>query len=209
MKKVRNQLKRYRTNDLGGFFQKADVGTQMENIIAAFANCNKDFEYKFGMLALLGPLMVTFSDECDTFCCFQALMKKMEHNFSVEHIATQVSKFMEYFRSIQPELCNHFEEEEINCNDWVTSWLRYYLSCELPMACVLRLWDTYLANFDQASELHICVCLAILNNSAEELLELEQPEILSFLQHLPVMDIDKVISRAYLVRDWIKANKEL
>ncbi|EFA83949.1 hypothetical protein PPL_03019 [Heterostelium album PN500] len=85
---------------------------------------------------------------------------------------------------------NHFEEEEINSNDWAMSWLRYLLSVELPLECVLRLWDTYLSA-QLGLDLHVFVCLAILINFSEELLELEHSEILGFLQHLPGIDMDQ------------------
>jgi TBC1 domain family member 2 len=38
---------------------------------------------------------------------------------------------------------------------------------------------------------------------------LEQPEIVAFLQHLPIMDMDKVIAQAYNMQDEIRANNEL
>jgi len=47
---------------------------------------------------------------------------------------------------------------------------------------------------------------AILVNCAEELLELEVSELKAFLQHLPVLDMDQVISQAYVIRDEIRTN---
>jgi len=208
-KKVRHQLKRYRIKDRGGFFQTPDIRAKMENAIVAYTNYNSDMEYTFGMLALLGPFVATLQAESDIFFCFSALMKKIEQSLSVDSITKKVSRFMMYFRSVQPELFNHFEEEETHSNDWAMSWLRYLLSCELPLECELRLWDTYFADLEQALDLHIHVCLAILNNCADELLELEHSEILSFLQHLPIMDMDKIIAQAYNVRDEIRASNEL
>jgi hypothetical protein len=53
------------------------------------------------------------------------------------------------------------------------------------------------------------VCLVILVNYAEELLEMESTEILSFLQHLPVMDMEIVVAQAHNLYDEIRANNEL
>jgi len=207
-KMVRHQLKRYRVKDRGGFFQTSEVRTRMENVIVTYTNNNTDVEYHFGMLSLLGPLVVTLPLESDIFFCFSALMKKIEQDFLVDSIPNKVSRFMMHFRSVQPELFSHFEEEEVNSNDWATSWLRFLLSCELPLDCVMRLWDTYFAD-ELGLELHIYVCLVIIVNCAEELLEMESTEILSFLQHLPVMDMEVVIAQAHTLRDEIRARDEL
>eukprot|EP01111_Echinosteliopsis_oligospora_P012240 TRINITY_DN4168_c0_g1_i1.p1 TRINITY_DN4168_c0_g1~~TRINITY_DN4168_c0_g1_i1.p1 ORF type:complete len:284 (-),score=65.15 TRINITY_DN4168_c0_g1_i1:16-867(-) len=207
-KKVRNQLKRFRVKDKGGFFQTSEVRASMENIIATYTNYNTDIEYQSGMLFLLGPLVYLMNSEDDAFFCFIALMKKIEQDFFLEGVRNKVARFMMYFRSVQPELFNHFEEEEISSNDWATSWLQYLLSCELPIDGVLRLWDTYFAG-ELGLDLHIYVCLAIIINCADELLELESSEIMSFLHHLPIMDMDKIIAQAYNIRDEIMASAEL
>lgn len=206
-KKVRHQLKRYRTKDRNGFFQTQEVRTRIENVICTYTSNNTDAEYQFGMLALLGPFVATLTLESDIYFCFCALMKKIEQEFTVDSIQNKSARFMMYFRSVQPELYNHFEEEEINSNDWATSWLQYLLACELPLDCVLRLWDTYFA--EPGLELHLYVCLVILVNYAEELLEMESTEILSFLQHLPVMDMEIVVAQAHNLYDEIRANNEL
>lgn len=54
--------------------------------------------------------------------------------------------------------------------------LRHLLSAELPFQCVLRLWDTYFARHADA-DLHVFVCLAILNLCKETLLECEYCEL--------------------------------
>jgi len=108
-----------------------------------------------------------------------------------------------YLRSVQPELFNYFEEEELSPNDWAMSWLSFLLARELPLECTLRLWDTYLSGPD-ALDLHIFVCIAILVNCTESLMELDISELKSFLQRLPYMDMDEIISQAYNIRDEVK-----
>lgn len=205
-KKVRHQLKRYRIKDRNGFFHTPEVRTRIENVIGTYTSNNTDAEYQFGMLALLGPFVATLAHESDIYFCYSALMKKIEQESAVDSIQNKSARFMMYFRSVQPELYSHFEEEEINSNDWATSWLQYLLACELPLDCVLRLWDTY---FAVGLELHIYVCLVILVNYGEELLEMEGTEILGFLQHLPVMDMEVVVAQANNLNDEIRANKQL
>lgn len=85
----------------------------------------------------------------------------------------RVSLFATQFRSQLPELyclhiirllmqsewvnrSSHFEEEELDIKECVTSWFKFLLARELPLPCLLRLWDTYLAN---GLDLHFYVCL--------------------------------------------------
>eukprot|EP01133_Synstelium_polycarpum_P001484 gene1484-1722_t len=179
--------------------QSVETRNKIENIIISFINYNNESEYKFGMLAILGPFICTLQSEPDIFYCFVSMMKKIEENLTQDSLTSKLSRFM---------IFNHFEEEEINSNDWAMSWLQYLLSVELPLECVLRLWDTYLSA-QLGLDLHVYVCLAILINFSEELLELEHSEIRGFLQHLPGIDMDQIIAQAYNIRDDIRANNEL
>ncbi|KAM9976942.1 hypothetical protein ACTFIR_010791 [Dictyostelium discoideum] len=214
-KKIRAHLKRYQNFNRDKSdtrikidWQSVEIRNKIENIIISYNNYNNDIEYSFGMLAILGPFISTLQTESDIFFCFAAMMKKIEENLQYESLTLKLSRFIMYFRSVLPELFSHFEEEEINSNDWATSWIQNYLSCELPIECTLRLWDTYLSS-RLGLDLHVYVCLAILTNFSEELLELEHSEILSFLQHLPGIDIDQIIAQAYNIFDDIRANNEL
>jgi len=116
---------------------------------------------------------------------------------------------MMIIQSIQPELHNLFEEEEVTQNELreiYMSWLQYLLSKELPLDCVLRLWDTYFAtDAEQSFELHMYVCLAILDNCHEHLLELgDSSEIKGYLQHLPKMDMNKILTQANNLREEVR-----
>lgn len=70
-------------------------------------------------------------------------------------------------------------------------YAQFLLAKELPMDCVLRLWDTYFSCAEGLG-LHLYTMLAILVNFHEELIELEHSELKGFLQHLPEMDMDQV-----------------
>lgn len=89
----------------------------------------------------------------------------------------------------------HLEDEELDPSEWVPRWLQFLLAHELPLTCAERLWDTYFASAEGFA-LHPYVCVAILELFQEDLLELEYPEAKGFLQHLPVMDMERVISHA-------------
>lgn len=60
---------------------------------------------------------------------------------------------------------------------------------------MLRLWDTYLSA-PEGFALHPYVCAAVLQVCQEDLIELEYPEMKGFLQHLPWLDVEQVLSVA-------------
>mmetsp|Transcript_64325 Transcript_64325/g.152215 ORF Transcript_64325/g.152215 Transcript_64325/m.152215 type:complete len:92 (-) Transcript_64325:741-1016(-) len=89
----------------------------------------------------------------------------------------------------------------------MVSWIRFLLCRELPLPCLLRLWDTYFAAADGLS-LHIYVCLAILQFMQDDLLELDEGvEILAALQHLPQMEMDQIVARAQAMRAEVAARR--
>ncbi|MFN3504343.1 MAG: hypothetical protein ACK4ZJ_19030, partial [Allorhizobium sp.] len=90
--------------------------------------------------------------------------------------------------------------------EWASRWLAHLLSQELPLPCLLRLWDTYFASAEGFA-LHPYVCLAVLEQCAEDLLELDYPEMKGFLQHLPTLDMDQVIAQAYNIKEEVEYAK--
>jgi hypothetical protein len=172
------------------------------------------FEHKLSecsprMVHLLYPLLTTLKNDqdADLYYCFCKVMEFVDKRLLAEGIEIAVARFIMLFRSFQNELCNCFEEEGISINEWAIFWLQNLLSRELPLDNVLRLWDTYFASQPEDSDLHIYVCIAILHDCKETLLEFEYSEIKSYLQNLPYMDMDQLIVQAYNIRE--EARREL
>jgi len=136
------------------------------------------------------------------------MMLLLDHHFSTLPLSKALSRFLMLFRYFQAELCSYFEDEELTPNEWALPWLQDLLARNLPHDCLCRLWDTYFAT-DEGFDLHIYVCLAILNSHSEDLLELESAEITAFLARLPVMNMDQIIMHAYNLREKVIALKLL
>ena len=178
-----------------------------ENITVAFLNGNTNVEYHDGLVHMLCPLMgCGLTDEADLFHCFQSLMQRLEQKLRGIGIRQYAAKFITVFRELLPELHEHFEVEEFGFESWCIPWLRFLLSKELPLPAVVRLWDTYFALFfytqqsdasvDALLEFHMYACLAVLEPLQEEIGQLERGDIKGFLNHLPAMDMDQVITKA-------------
>ena len=98
------------------------------------------------------------------------------------------------------------EEEQCSGGAWLASWLQFLLARDLPLPCLLRLWDTYFSYHashgrEATLQLHIYVCLAILEACNEELMELDESEVLWYLRHLPLLDMGQVITNAFNIND--------
>ncbi|KAI8095013.1 rab-GTPase-TBC domain-containing protein [Gilbertella persicaria] len=86
--------------------------------------------------------------------------------------------------------------EEVDLNEWSTSWLQSLLSKEMRFENLVRLWDTYFAMSDPFS-FHPFICLSILQCVKEALEDLEQSEIRTMLLRLPLLNMEMIIADAY------------
>ncbi|KAJ1557430.1 hypothetical protein HK096_007315, partial [Nowakowskiella sp. JEL0078] len=194
--------------------------TVLENVVTAFLNHNRHIDYDNSLIHLCGPFVFVLAEESDVYFCFERFMTmlsdgecvlvqlnlpKLHSSFSEEYFSSQstntrLSHFFMLFRTLLPDLYNHFEEEEVDFKEWSSSWLQYMLARELPIECVLRLWDTYFSTTEGGFHLHEFICLAILDNQKEDLEESEQSQIHSLVLRLPYLDMDQIISRAMDLR---------
>ncbi|KAI9481276.1 MAG: rab-GTPase-TBC domain-containing protein [Benjaminiella poitrasii] len=91
-------------------------------------------------------------------------------------------------------------DEEVDLNEFTTSWLQYLLSKEMKFQNLIRLWDSYFS-MSNPLEFHPFVCLAILRHARENLEDLEQSEIRTMLLRLPFMDMRPILAEAYNLRN--------
>ncbi|KAL9542828.1 hypothetical protein MBANPS3_008415 [Mucor bainieri] len=169
------------------------------NIILAYLNSNHDVEYSSSLVSLCAPFIYVMETECDAFFCFERLMQAIEEYNTNISLKEQVAQFMTLFRCGLPELCSYFDEEEVDLNEWSTSWLQNLLAKEMRFENLVRLWDTYFAMTDPFA-FHPFVCLSILLSAKEALEDLEQSEIRTMLLRLPLLNMEMVIADAYNFR---------
>jgi hypothetical protein len=110
------------------------------NIILAYLNSNHDVEYSSNLVSLCAPFIYVMETECDAFFCFERLMQAIEEYNTNISLKKQVAQFMTLFRCGLPELCSYFDEEEVDLNEWSTSWLHNLLAKEMKFENLVRLW---------------------------------------------------------------------
>eukprot|EP00842_Homolaphlyctis_polyrhiza_P000418 jgi/Hompol1/1377/HPOL_005585-RA len=200
LKRVRGETSRYcwrrkKEFDKAGI---SDFEQTIENVVSIFVTVHQQSQPEV-LVPVCGPLTFTMGAEAEVYFALERLMSLIDEFYSVQDLNQRLANFLVLFRVLLPELYNHFEEEEVNFREWATSWFQYFLSRELPLECVLRLWDTYFSIPDGLG-FHGFVCLAILFHCKEDLEELEQSEIHSSLFRLPAFDMDKIISQAFRIK---------
>lgn len=217
-RRVRAELKRRAARDTtqvvspGRYWEVARVvAAQLltADEAAAADECTPSYEYSPGVVSLASQFVGVCPTEVEAYYCYASLMRRHQRVFTTDGLAAATGRFLMLFRVLQPELYDAFESEEVDARAWVPTWLQGLLARQLPVECSRRLWDTYLTGLDvegegEGLELHPYVCLAILDCLQEQLQEVEAPEMLAVLAHLPELDMDQCITRACNYRDDVK-----
>ncbi|CAO3599790.1 unnamed protein product [Absidia cylindrospora] len=137
-KRIRGEVNRFqrKVRELQG----KHYAEEFENVILAYLNTNREIEYSPAMVSLCAPFIYCLEKECDAYYCFERMMKAIEDVYSNHSIKERVANFMTLFRYVIPDLCSYFEDEEVDLNEWATSWLQNLLSKEMQFDDLLRLW---------------------------------------------------------------------
>eukprot|EP01028_Stygiella_incarcerata_P007339 TRINITY_DN30326_c0_g1_i2.p1 TRINITY_DN30326_c0_g1~~TRINITY_DN30326_c0_g1_i2.p1 ORF type:complete len:312 (+),score=85.39 TRINITY_DN30326_c0_g1_i2:133-936(+) len=201
-----------------GDIDKKKARIRVEHIICAFLNWDPSFRVDrtsaFDLACVALPLVITMwrQEEFEVFHAFLRLMIKLSgESLSFGNLGMNVAKCMMLFRGLQPRLYEVFEEEGLEANEWMLSWLKYALAKEFPMESLLNLWDAYFAVplEDDLMNLHMYVCLAILHHGHETLKELEYSELKKALQNLPKLDVEPLLEFAYQMRENVRSRRDL
>lgn len=153
-----------------------------------------DADFAPAQLYMLAHLATYLPHETDLFFVFVKLQQLINEHFGPERIDKMVSKLMALVRTLVPEIYAHFEEEEVPPN-WAVPWLRYLLASQLRANLVHRLWDVYFSG-DDGLNLHVYVCVALLRELRDTLLELDGEAIVHTLSRLPQVNIGQLVAQA-------------
>lgn len=85
--------------------------------------------------------------------------------------------------------------------------VRSLLSRHISMKSICRLWEIYFSIND--FDLHLFVCLAILQHYKVTLIELNLSELITFLNYLGDIEVDKIVKIAYNIREYVREKEIL
>eukprot|EP00761_Pharyngomonas_kirbyi_P004455 gb/GECH01004460.1/.p1 GENE.gb/GECH01004460.1/~~gb/GECH01004460.1/.p1 ORF type:complete len:293 (+),score=46.88 gb/GECH01004460.1/:1-879(+) len=206
LKQIKGQIKELYGDT--AVYISPDKRIKFENALVCFFNDMNTFSETSALslediqtiIHLAAPLVPVLRAH-DVYYCLHAVYQ-MTSSIR-QDVDYWVGMLMMLFRWTLPELYAYFEQEEVEPNEWALPWFRHLLVPHLPMACVARLWDTYLSRGGMG--LHPYVCLALLQTHHETLVELDSSEIKVFLHRLPAADMDGIIKLAYNIREEVRS----
>lgn len=146
--------------------------------------------------------------EADSYWCFCKFLDGIQDNYIFPQLGIQhkINQLRELIQRIDGDLHNHLQKNGVEYLQFSFRWMNNLLTRELPLRCLIRLWDTYLAELDTFSSFQLFVCAAFLLYWRQDLmLEKDFQGLMLFLQNLPTQnwndsDISLLVAEAYRLK---------
>ncbi len=121
------------------------------------------------------PKAVLDAVEADSFWCLSKLLDGIQDNyiFAQPGIVRQVSALKDLTTRIDSGLAKHLENEGVEFMQFSFRWVNCLLMREFSIKCIIRMWDTYLAEEQGFSDFHLYVCAAFLVKWSDQLMKKE------------------------------------
>lgn len=144
--------------------------------------------------------------EADAYWCLSRLLDGIQDHYTPAQpgIQEKVLLLEDIVRRIDEPLAAHLEQQGVEYLQFAFRWVNCLLLRELPFPiCVLRVWDTYLAEGPRFCDFLVYVCASLLVHWSDRLRRLDFQGIILFLQRLPTtdwteQDVEIVLSRAHM-----------
>lgn len=146
--------------------------------------------------------------EADAFWCFSRLVDTIQDNYtpSQSGITRQVERLRQICARIDEPLVCHLDAVGVPFVQFAFRWMNCLLLREFKVPCIIRMWDTYLAEGAETafSRFHTFVCAAFLVRWSREVRERgDFADVVLFLQKPPtaawsLQDVEMLLSEAYL-----------
>ncbi|KAH8876351.1 TBC1 domain family member 22B isoform 2 [Schistosoma japonicum] len=145
------------------------------------------------------------SVEADVFWCTSHLLDTIQDNYTFAQPGLQnnVKMLASLIERIDAKLYQHFMQNDVEFLQFAFRWMNNLLIRELPLRCIIRLWDTYMSENSGFSTFHVYVCAAFLLQFSNDLCrERDFQGIILLLQHLPTFhwtdeNINLILAEAF------------
>lgn len=118
---------------------------KLKNVLIAISNYNREIGYTQGMNNIIGFLLkVTKFDEKKTFDLAVLIMDKIKGYFIKDFplLKENLIKFNNEFSRRNNKLYNHFKENGIPDELWISKWLQTLFTINFSFNEICRLWDS-------------------------------------------------------------------
>ncbi|CAH8538214.1 unnamed protein product [Heterobilharzia americana] len=145
------------------------------------------------------------SVEADVFWCTSYLLDTIQDNYTFAQPGLQnnVKMLASLIERVDTKLYQHFIQNDVEFLQFAFRWMNNLLIRELPLRCIIRLWDTYMSENSGFSTFHVYVCAAFLLQFSNDLCrERDFQGIMVLLQHLPTFhwtdeNINLILAEAF------------
>uniref|UniRef100_A0A0V0J701 Rab-GAP TBC domain-containing protein n=1 Tax=Schistocephalus solidus TaxID=70667 RepID=A0A0V0J701_SCHSO len=169
------------------FFREAFGPRQQAlfNILSAYSVYNSEVGYCQGMSDMAGMLLIYIADDEEAFWALAQLLngpKHKMHSLFVRDFPGLTRFFKHHEKVLQvllPAVYKHFQEQDVETCTYALKW---YMQCflgRLPISLTLRVWDIFLLD---GEKILVAMAYNILKMHHKQLLQMDQAQIISFLQ---------------------------
>ncbi|CAH2236098.1 jg11413, partial [Pararge aegeria aegeria] len=185
-----------RMSPLVALFQQPTVQVMFERVLYIWAIRHPASGYVQGINDLVTPFFMVFLQEAapgrelddfpldslraeqrdiieaDSFWCLSKFLDSIQDNYIFAQLGIQykVRQLCELIARIDGALHEHLRRHGVDYLQFSFRWMNNLLTREIPLACSIRLWDTYLAESDGFASFQLYVCAAFLLHWRERLL---------------------------------------
>jgi len=146
--------------------------------------------------------------EADSYWCLSKMLSHIQDNFTFGQPGIQrlIVRLKDIVRRVDETLFNHLTANGIDFLQFTFRWMNCLLMRELPIRCVIRLWDTYIAEgVESFSTFHVYVCAVFLVFWSKTLLQMDFQQMMLFIQNCPTADwnrqqVETLLAEAYVLK---------
>eukprot|EP00923_Selenidium_pygospionis_P031013 GHVN01055089.1.p1 GENE.GHVN01055089.1~~GHVN01055089.1.p1 ORF type:complete len:155 (+),score=6.48 GHVN01055089.1:1212-1676(+) len=126
--------------------------------------------------------------EADSYWCLSKVLAHIQDNYTTGQPGIQrlVLRLKEIVKRIDAPLHKHLTDCGIDFLHLAFRWMNCLLVREFPLPCVVRLWDTYIAEGDEGFPVfHVYVCAVFLIFWSAQMRTMDFQELMLFMQKFP------------------------
>jgi len=146
--------------------------------------------------------------EAGAYWCLTKVLSDIQDHYTAGQpgIQQMVLKLKGIVRRIDASLYQHLEDQGLDFLSVSFRWMNCLLVRELPLPCVIRLWDTYIAEPSEGfSSFHVYVCAVFLIYWSPQLKQMDFQQLMLFMQKIPTEkwrngDIETLLAEAYVLK---------
>lgn len=145
--------------------------------------------------------------EAGAYWCLTKVLSDIQDHYTAGQpgIQQMVLRLKEVVRRIDEKLFKHLEEQGMDFLQVSFRWMNCLLLREFPLHCVIRLWDTYIAEAEGFSNFHVYVCAVFLIYWSPQLKQMDFQQLMLFMQKLPTgkwraREIETLLAEAFVLK---------